>query len=108
MKRWLPDYSNTSSIMASSQKSYTMSADGFISLGLFKYTGPNVADARIAVTINGVQVGFVGSGAIAQNNARQVTYTNMFPVLAGDVVTVDFSSDVASLVSIYFIPGKWA
>ena len=108
MKRWLPDYSNSTSIMVSSQKSYTMSADGFISLGLFRYAGASAADARITVTINGKTVGYVGNGAIAANNAKQANYTNMFPVLAGDVVTVEFSSDVTALTSIYFIPGKWA
>lgn len=108
MKRWLPDYSNATSILVSNKTSYTMDADGFINVGLYRYDNPASTDVTIAITINSKTVGYVGSGAVAVNGAKVVTYTNMFPVLAGDIVTVNFSSDTAVLSRIYFMPGKWA
>lgn len=108
MKRWLPDYSNATSILVSNKSSYTMDADGFISVGLYRYNAPTMTDVTIAVSINGKTVGYVGSGAVAANGAKVVSYTNMFPVLAGDVVTVNFSPDTIVLSRIYFMPGRWA
>lgn len=108
MKRWLPDYSNASSILVSNKASYTMGADGFVNVGLYRYNSPESTDVTISVAINGVTVGYVGSGAVAANGAKVGTYTGMFPVLAGDIVTVNFSPDTVTLSRMYFIPGKWA
>lgn len=108
MKRWLPDYSNATSILVSNKASYTMESDGFVNVGLYRYNDPASTDVTIAVVINNVTVGYIGSGAVAANGAKAGTYTGMFPVLAGDIVTVNFSPDTAALSRIYFIPGKWA
>lgn len=108
LKKWVPDYANATSILVSGTSTYSMSADGFVSVGLYRYQSPSATDSTITIKINNVPVGYIGSGAVAANGAKTVTYSNLLPVLTGDSVEIQFSGDVAVLSSAYFIPGKWA
>lgn len=105
MKKWVPDYANRQVLTSTQALDYTATADGFLSLGLSKYSVDQSQVPTITIKIDNVEIAEITSGATDRGGYPQVTYTGIFPIHNGERMTNNASGDVTNQG--YFIPGKW-
>lgn len=103
-KVWTPDYSNMETVnrIASSGGSWTSDRKGFVYV-LSRGYNASIYNT-VVVTINGKEVGKVWVEATSgAGTARSGSFSNIYPVKPGDVVTVTGNLETKCL----FIPGVW-
>lgn len=105
LKKWIPDYANKQTLTSTQIRDYTATADGFLSLGLSKYSANQSQSPTITIKINNVEIAKITSGATDRGGYPQVTYTGIFPIHNGERMTNDTASDMQNHG--FFIPGKW-
>lgn len=105
LKKWMPDYANKQALTSAQIRDYTATADGFLSLGLSKYSSNQSQSPTITIKIDNVEMAKITSGATDRGGYPQVTYTGTFPIHNGERMTNDTSTDMTNHG--YFIPGKW-
>lgn len=101
-KAWIPDYTNmeTTNRITSSGGSWTSDRKGFVYV-LSRGYNASIYNT-VVVTINGKEVGKVWVEATSgTGTARSGSFSNIYPVKPGDVVTVIGNLEVKCL----FIPG---
>lgn len=104
-KAWIPDYANmeTTNRITSSGGSWTSNRRGFVYV-LSRGYNSSIYNT-VVVTINGKEVGKVWVEATSgTGSARSGSFSNIYPVKPGDVVTVTGNLETKCL----FIPGVWA
>lgn len=104
-KAWIPDYANmeTTNRITSSGGSWTSDRKGFVYV-LSRGYNASIYNT-VVVTINGKEVGRVWVEATSgSGSARSGSFSNVYPVKPGDVVTVTGNLETKCL----FTPGVWA
>lgn len=101
-KKFVPDYSNKTTLSLNSSGGATLSNTGWVSYYYYGYSAGR--EHEIWIKVNGVKVFDQLQEAPAPNSARAIQGNVMFPVSAGDVIT---QSGASAGKSAQFIPGKW-
>lgn len=102
MKRWVPDYSNATSLSLNSSGGVTLTETGWVTYHYYGYSTNKTHE--IWIKVNNTKVFDQIQEATAPNTARALQGDVMFPVSTGDVIT---QSGALAGRSAIFIPGKW-
>lgn len=104
MKKWVPDYANRggTNILTGSGNAISITESGWIDFHeIYKYSSSS-GNAYLRVSVNDKEI-----IRLVSPTSRDIQYSGMLPVEAGDTVKVYYNLDAAAPRA-YFIPGKWA
>ena len=105
MKKWVPDYSNTSSTNIASNYQATITQTGFAKVAVYGY---NVgAVHKINVYANNQIIWAATQETAAPNGARAIQQTFVVPVSAGDIIKASSPDGGMQSLTVNIIPGKF-
>lgn len=105
MKKWMPNYANAQLLTNAQARAYTAPEDGFISIGVARYSADQSNYGEITVQINNIPVAKILGGPTDRGGYPQARYTGLIPICAGERMSNNAAADMDNYA--WFIPGKW-
>lgn len=109
MKRWVPDYANSSDTVLANNNGYHITQTGWVRVHVYGYS--SYGEFTIRIFVNSKLVWSNSTSGTAPNGARVVKGDVIIQVAAGDIVTATAQNaednQYSQAVDCYQIPGKW-